>query len=331
MSMTGYERVKAVITGKDYDHQPMYGWLWGNLGGEISERWGSVAAFEDKYEFDIAHLFGGPYCFKEDVVRTAAPLESEDLTPDLLVDLPIFSDPNNLDDYVGFTHGSVSTGLIHHKQRNRFCYAQTPGFFENFNGLFGIQNHLMWLSLYPDELNELYRRMSDWTIQFVDRAVLDIGVDMIHISDDWGAQKDLMFSPDVWRELIYPHFKRVVDHVHSRGAFCSIHSDGCVMKVADGLVDLGLDVVHPWQERANMSYDTYLEKYSDKFAILGGVCVQFALGLMGREELEAEIRRVFGKLRGKRWIACTTHFVQHHCSMDDLEFCYDLMYKLARE
>ena len=147
MSMTGYERVKAVITGKDYDHQPMYGWLWGNLGGEISERWGSVAAFEDKYEFDIAHLFGGPYCFKEDVVRTAAPLESEDLTPDLLVDLPIFSDPNNLDDYFGFTHGSVSTGLIHHKQRNRFCYAQTPGFFENFNGLFGIQNHLMWLSL----------------------------------------------------------------------------------------------------------------------------------------------------------------------------------------
>ena len=95
--MTGYERVKRVITGKDYDRQPMYGWVWGNLGGEITEHWGSVAAFEDKYEFDIAHLFGGPYCFKEDVVRTAAPLESEDLTPDLLVDLPIFSDPNNLD------------------------------------------------------------------------------------------------------------------------------------------------------------------------------------------------------------------------------------------
>ena len=48
-----------------------------------------------------------------------------------------------------------------------------------------------------------------------------------------------------------------------------------------------------------MSYDTYLEKYSDKFAILGGVCVQSAIGLLPKEELESEIRRVFGKLRGK--------------------------------
>ena len=59
--------------------------------------------------------------------------------------------------------------------------------------------------------------------------------------------------------------------------------------------------------------------------------MQYAIGLMGREELEAEIRRVFGKLRGKRWLVCTTHFVQKHCAMEDLEFAYDLLYKLARE
>ena len=323
--MNSTERTRAAILGKPYDRQPIYGWVAGNLGEEITQRWGSVAAFEDKYEYDIAHLFGGPYCFNEEIIGRYATIRTDELTPDLIVDKPIFGDPNNLADYEGFR-----TGLAHHKARNRFCYAQTPGFFENFNGIFGIENHLMWLALYPDELNELYRRMSDWTVQFVDHVV-DLGADMIHISDDWGAQKDLMFSPELWREIIYPHMKRVVDHVHERGALCSLHSDGCVMKVADGIVDLGLDVVHPWQERANMSYDTYLEKYSDKFAILGGICVQYAIGLMGREELEAEIRRVFGKLRGKRWLVCTTHFVQKHCSMDDLEFAYDLIYKLARE
>ena len=80
-----------------------------------------------------------------------------------------------------------------------------------------------------------------------------------------------------------------------------------------------------------MPYDVYLDKYADKFAILGGVCVQTAIGLLPREELEAEIRRVFGLLRGKRWVVCTTHFVQNHCSMEDLEFAYDLIYQLARE
>ena len=80
-----------------------------------------------------------------------------------------------------------------------------------------------------------------------------------------------------------------------------------------------------------MSYDLYLNNYQDKFAILGGICIQTKLGLVGQDELEEDIRRVFGLLRGKRWIVCTTHFVQNHCSIEDLAFAYDLIYKLARE
>ncbi|MBO5783715.1 MAG: hypothetical protein J6R33_01960 [Clostridia bacterium] len=323
--MNSTERVRAAILGQPYDRQPIYGWVYANLSNEITEHWGSVGAFEDKYEFDIAHLFGGPGCFNGDVINAIAPMGSEDLTPDLLVDQPIFLNPDIPEAYNG-----LRDALAYHKERGRFCYVQTPGFFEHFNGVFGIENHLMWLAVYPDELNELYRRQAEWTIQFADHCI-DLGIDMIHISDDWGAQKDLMFSPELWKKIIYPHLKKVVDHVHARGAFCSLHSDGCVMKVVDDLAEIGLDVIHPWQERAGMSYDAYLEKYADKFGILGGVCVQYAIGLMPRDELEAEIRRVFGLLKGKRWLVCTTHFVQNHCSIEDLEFAYDLIYKLARE
>lgn len=79
-----------------------------------------------------------------------------------------------------------------------------------------------------------------------------------------------------------------------------------------------------------MDYELYLNKYSDKFAILGGVCIQTALGLLPKDKLESEIRRVFKLLKGKRWICCTTHFVQAHCTIEDLAFAYDLIYELAR-
>ena len=322
--MNSTERVRAAISGLPYDRQPLYGWVAANLTNEITERWGSVAAFEDAYKFDVAHLFGGPAHFNKDLIDAIA-RDNDELTPDLLVDQPIYRDPDNLDEYE-----NLRAALAHHKARERFCYVQTPGFFECYNDIFGIENHLLWLALYPDELNELYRRQAEWNIRFADHCI-DMGIDMIHISDDWGAQKDMMFNPTLWWEIIYPHFKKVVDHVHERGALCSLHSDGCVMKVADGIADLGLNVVHPWQENAGMSYDVYLEKYSDKFAILGGVCVQSSIGLLPRDLLEADIRRVFGKLKGKRWIVCTTHFVQNHCAIEDLEFAYDLIYKLARE
>ena len=322
--MDSTERVRRTILGQETDRQPIYGWVSANLSAEISALYGSVAAFEDHYEYDTAHLFAGPGAFRKDVIDRLRQ-ENEELTPDLLLEEDIFTDPDVYDCY-----NSVTDALAFHKQRGRFCYIQTPGFFEQFNGIFGIENQLLYLAMYPDELGELYRRQAQWTLKFADRCI-ERGVDMIHISDDWGAQNDLLFSPKLWRELIYPNMKLVADHVHNQNCFVSLHSDGCVTKVTDGIAEIGFDVVHPWQESAGMSYDLWLERYADKFAILGGVCVQSAIGLLPRDRLEQEIRRVFGLLRGKRWICCTTHFVQNHCSMEDLTFAYDLIYQLARE
>lgn len=322
--MNSTERVINTILGRETDRQPIYGWVKENLSAQISESFGSVEAFEDKYEFDAAHIFGGPWSFDGeafDIIRS----RHEELSPDVLLDYNLFVTPDNDADFE-----DVKRQLEHHKKRDRFCYMQTPGLFEHFNTVFGIENHLLYTAMYPEELCELYRRQAEWTVRFADKCI-DLGADMIHLSDDWGSQKDMLFSPDTWREIIYPNMKMITDHVHSRGAFVSLHSDGCIRKVADGVCELGFDVVHPWQENADMPLSLYLENYSDKFAIMGGICVQSAIGIMNREELENEIRRVFSLLKGKRWICCTSHFVQKHCTVADLEAAYNLIYRLARE
>ena len=58
--MNSTERVKNILLGKPVDRQPIYGWVSANLTDQITEAYGSVADFEDKYEFDAAHIFGGP-------------------------------------------------------------------------------------------------------------------------------------------------------------------------------------------------------------------------------------------------------------------------------
>ncbi|MBE6883080.1 MAG: hypothetical protein E7487_00590 [Ruminococcaceae bacterium] len=322
--MNSTERVRRTILGQEIDRQPIYGWVEANLSKEITAEFGSVANFEDHYEYDMSHVFGGPDSFNRELLKNIEEEEGE-ISPEYLVNADFFKTPDDPESY-----RNIADALAFHKKRDRFCYVQTPGFFEHFNGVFGIENQLLYLAMYPDELAELYSRQAEWTIRFAQHCI-DLGVDMIHISDDWGAQNDMMFSPRLWQDLIEPNMKKVIDYVHSRGVFVSLHSDGCVKKVADGIADLGFDVVHPWQESAGMSYDLYLEKYAHRFAILGGICVQTNLGLRPKEELEAEIRRVFATLRGKRWMCCTTHYVQNHCSMEDLRFAYDLIYQLARE
>jgi len=317
------ERVRRTILGQGADRTPIYGWVLFNLEKQISEAFGSVASFEDHYEFDMAHLFGGPGTFdREAIARVTS--DGTELTPDILLDIPFLS-PDKAESYE-----NTRRALAHHKQRERFCYVQTPGFFEQFNDVFGIENQLEYLCEYPDEISELYRRQAEWTKRYASN-MMDLGVDMIHVSDDWGAQNSMLFSPKMWRNLIYPNLKSVADFVHGRGGLISLHSDGCIREVTDGVAEIGINMVHPWQESAGMSYETYIEKYADKFAILGGVCVQTTLGFGDYERLESEIRRVFSLMKGRRWAICTTHFVQEHCSIEELIFAYDLIYKLARE
>ncbi len=321
--MTSKELVQKTIRGEnDTGLTPLYGWVRENMQDKIAGRFGSVEAFEDHYQFDMAHLFGAPAMYDEAVLNNLRESEGE-ITPEMLLDIPMLSP----DDEAAYSE--VKRQLQHYSvERERFCYIQSNGIFELNNEFFGIENHLCNLLLYPDELHELYARQAQWNAH-VASNMLDLGVDMIHVSDDWGAQKSLMFSPELLREFIIPNHRPTAELVHQRGAFLSLHSDGCIVDALDDIVSLGYNVLHPWQESAGMSYDLYLSKYAERFAILGGMCVQSTLGFGDLPRLEREMRRVCDLMRGKRFILCTTHWVQDHCSIDELVFAFDLALQLC--
>lgn len=321
--MKSYELVAETIKGNNPGRTPIYGWIGWNLDWKNNEKYKSHTVFEDKYEFDMAHLFGGPECFDDTKIEELRNSGVE-ITPEVLLDIPL-KPVDNMEAYKSI----IEQVKFYREDRGRFCYMQSNGIFECLNGPFGIENHLMYLALYPDELQEVYKRQAEWNIKFNQNA-MELGVDMIHISDDWGSQKSLMFSQTMFEELIVPYHKMMSDSVKKAGKFLSLHSDGNINPALAGIMDIGYDVVHPWQETAGMSYETYLQNYSDKFAILGGLCVQSTLGFNDYGKLERDIRRVFNALKGKRWICCTTHFVQDHCSFEELEFAYDLIAELRK-
>ena len=319
------ERVIQVIRRERPDRIPIYGWVAANLTDEIAEAFGSVEAFEDKYEFDFAHIFGGPATFPgEPVERLRAELGGQ-IDPPAALDLPL-SDPNDTEAY-----GEIVDRVRHHKEeRGRFVYVQTPGIFEALNGLFGIENHLCCLLMYPDELNAIYRRQAEWNRAFANNC-LDLGVDMIHVSDDWGAQTGLLFSTDIWWSLIFPHHKTTADAVKKRGAFLSLHSDGNVNAVVDGIIKLGYDVVHPWQESAGMDLEEQKAKWRHRFVVMGGLDVQTTIGFGRLDFLRNEIERVLRLFADGGLLFCTSHFVQNHCTIEELTFAYDTVYRLVRE
>ena len=315
--MNGKERVTNVILRKKTDRMPVYGWL-NNEGfhEKIAEKYGGTDAFFDKYEFDMYHLFPPARV-------VSSPSYGETFFDGGLPAVE-FTNPNDM------PYNDLKSIMdLQFAQKGRFVYAQTPGCFEFTNSIWGIENHLAYLLLHTEQIQEIYEKLADWTIVFVNNLI-DLGVDMIHISDDWGAQKGLLFSTELWYRLVYPYHKKVAEAVKKRGAFLSLHSDGNVTAVLDGICDIGYDVVHPYQESAGMSYDAYLKKYRNNFIIHGGLDVQTTIGFGDYSRLESEIRRVYNLFRDVGLLFCTTHMIQPHCSVGEAEFAYDLIYNLVR-
>lgn len=318
--MTGKERVRKVINREKPDRIPIYAWVNNaDFCPKIIGKYGSIAAFDDKYEFDLNHLF--PPCV---TFLNAADSFSSQFFEDDIPEI-IFSNPDDM------PYKEVKKTVDYlSEEKGRFVYAQTPGCFEHFNGVFGIENHLAYLLLHTDRLFELYGKLADWTIVYANNLI-DIGVDMIHISDDWGAQNSAMFNRGIWDKLIYPYHKKVAEAVRKRGAYLSLHSDGNVSALLDGICEIGFDVVHPHQESAGMSYDTYWKKYKDNFVIMGGLDIQSTLGFRDYNNVENEIRRVLNTFKDGNLLFCTTHMIQPHCSLEEAEFAMDLVYNLIRE
>ena len=315
--MNGKERVTNVILNKKADRMPIYGWINnGEFQPKITQKYGAPEAFFDKYEFDMYHLF-----------PAARPVASPSYASEFFeAELPAieFTNPDDM------PYRDIKPAMdLHSAAKGRFVYAQTPGCFEFFNGVWGIENHLSYLLLHTGQIQEMYERLADWTVGYVNNLA-DIGVDMVHVSDDWGAQTGMLFSDELFNRLVLPYHKKVAEAVKKRGVFLSLHSDGNVMTALDSICDIGYDVVHPYQESAGMSYDVYLQKYRGSFVIHGGLDVQTTIGFGDYGRLESEIRRVFGLFKDGGLLFCTTHMIQPHCSVEEAEFAFDLIYNLAR-
>ena len=80
-----------------------------------------------------------------------------------------------------------------------------------------------------------------------------------------------------------------------------------------------------------MSMLDFKEKWRGKFTVMGGLDVQTTIGFGNYDLLKSEIERVMRMFADGGLLFCTTHFVQDHCSLDELKFAFDLAYRLARE
>ena len=156
-------------------------------------------------------------------------------------------------------------------------------------------------------------------------------VQVAYVTDDFGTQKSMMVSPKMFRDLIKPRWKELIQHIKGLGDVkVMFHSDGAILPLLDDFVDMGVDILNPVQTSVAGLEDTFAlkENFGDRLSFHGAIDVQQMMPNATPAELEAEIaRRIYDLGRSGGYILAPCHNIGHDIPPESVV----MLFEKARE
>ena len=118
-----------------------------------------------------------------------------------------------------------------------------PRPFERLQFIRGTENLYMDLMFLPDSLALFMKKMHEHYCNELE-VWAKTDVDALQIMDDWGAQRNLLINPSLWRELFKPMYKEYAKIAHRHGKKLFMHSDGNILKIIPDLIEIGVDALN---------------------------------------------------------------------------------------
>ena len=152
--------------------------------------------------------------------------------------------------------------------------------------LVGTQNFFLMLFDQPELIKGVLDGLTEYYTE-LGKNVIDLGIDMIRVGDDVGAQQSMMISPPQWRELAKPRFDYMFKEYRktNEDIFIKLHSCGDYSPIIGDMVELGVDLSGLMQPTGGNKHQKEIkQQYGKDIAFVGGFDVQ---RLLPRGQVEA--------------------------------------------
>ena len=320
--MNGKQRTLMAIGHQEPDRVPLHIWLYHPLVGSeeiktaVEAKYGDLDTFYDALEIDLFTMLL-PFPYKDYVSGLGGTIMTgKGAIPVETITSDHFTDPDNPDLYDRLRQ------LIAKRGEDKAILAHTWGVLEAAYSFLGLQTTLINLAKKQEEMNRLFGLIADWSAQVSVNAA-KLGADIVQVSADSGSTTGPLISPTLWRELIYPHDKTIVDAIKQAGAIPAMHNDGNIWAFMDDIVEMGVEVLHPVQSSAGMELAEVKQRYGDRLTIHGGLDISHVLPFASDEELVETIRHTMEVCKpGGGFIFQSEHFIPGNVSLSRLELAY---------
>jgi len=100
-----------------------------------------------------------------------------------------------------------------------------------------------------------------------------------------------MISPDSWRAIWKPEYKRVFDAAHKEGFDVWMHSCGYISDILGDLIEIGLNGVH-MDQQDNMGLEELGRNFRGKVTFYSPVDIQLMMKLGGADGIRSYCRKM---------------------------------------
>jgi uroporphyrinogen decarboxylase len=152
----------------------------------------------------------------------------------------------------------------------------------------GFEHFYLGLHDDPGLVKRLLQIFFDWTIE-VAKRVNDLGFDVFVTADDCAFKTGPMFSPQIYREWILPHYVRLAKTLRIPWLF---HSDGDITAIVPMLIEAGVTAVHPFENTA-MDIRRAKREFGSRICVMGNM----DLNLLGNATTADVDREAFELVR----------------------------------
>lgn len=163
--------------------------------------------------------------------------------------------------------------------------------FSDMRDLLGYQEALMALLLEPDCFSEMLQRAVAYNLELATVARRRYGLEIVATTDDVANASGLLMRPNVYFDLIAPHFKRAIEGYKELGYLCIKHCDGNIDAVVDFWIGCGIDCLDPIDPGAGYTMKQMKARFGNKICLKGNIDCTGALCDGTPEEVEQEVRQ----------------------------------------
>ncbi len=311
MAMTSRERVERAINFEKPDRVPFNFWMDRRKMDELDARYGEPFRVTHFGADVIEHVMPIPFPRAVHEERSGTQwmvkeaFDSWDETAALA--MPDHDDP------------AIYEGIEADLKRfpDRAVLADMPNVLTMTEAMIRQERFYMDMLTYSDAVKAFFHRMSDVMSAVADR-VCRMDIAALYVMDDIAYNTGLMMSPDHFREIVMPHWKKVIDVGHAHGKPVFFHTDGKVDALWDVFADeLRVRMLNPLQPDLQNVGD-FKKGYHGRTGIYGGLDTG-KIHTMTPEQVRQHVLELFEQAGADGGLIMSTHDIDHSISDETLE------------